>query len=410
MKWTTPEQLKEQVLRHWERGAILTARVTGSILFPLRLRLTKPSVSDVTERFDEVRRWALALAAGGRERHDFGYAIEWQETNHRVHGRNTLPDTAFVPSEEDALQLIGKTSEANRFTELVEITLARFPDLREWLARKPLTVLEHATDWLRILAVLEYFRTHSRPALYLRQLDIPEVDTKFIEDRKGLLIELLDRVLPETAIDTEATGTRNFERRYGLKHEPSLIRFRILDPALLIQGLSDLSVPPEQFARLVFPVRRIFITENKVNGLAFPDIPGGLVIFGLGYGLERLAEIGWLHERKLWYWGDIDTHGFAILDRLRAKFPLVRSFLMDRDTLMAHATLWGQEEPGERFDDELVHLTPSEKALFEDLKHNRLGEWVRLEQERIGYGWVRHAIQSGVIADSSQERNLYRVD
>ena len=33
--------------------------------------------------------------------------------------------------------------------------------------------------------------------------------------------------------------------------------------------------------------------------------------------------------------GDIDTHGFAILDTLRARFDHVESFLMDRDTLMA---------------------------------------------------------------------------
>lgn len=403
MSWTTPEQLKEQVLRRWEQGTILAARVTGSILFPLRLRLSKPSVSDITERFDEVRRWAQALAAGSRDRHGFGYTIEWQETSHRVHGRNALPDTVFIPSEEDALRLIGKTSEATRFVELTEITQVRFPNLREWLARKPLTMLEHATDWLRILAVLEYFRAHPRPALYLRQLDIPEVDTKFIEDRKGLLMELLDRTLPEAAIDNDATGTRNFERRYGLRHEPSLIRFRILDPALFLQGLSDLSALSEQFARLALPVRHVFITENKVNGLAFPDVPGGLVIFGLGYGLERLAEISWLHERELWYWGDIDTHGFAILDRLRAKFPHVRSFLMDRDTLMAHASLWGQEGSSERFDGEPVHLTPSEQALFEDLKHNRLGERVRLEQERISYGWVRQAIQTDAITGGNTE-------
>ena len=33
---------------------------------------------------------------------------------------------------------------------------------------------------------------------------------------------------------------------------------------------------------------------------------------------------------------DIDTHGFAILDPLRANFPQAQSFLMDRDTLPAH--------------------------------------------------------------------------
>jgi hypothetical protein len=30
------------------------------------------------------------------------------------------------------------------------------------------------------------------------------------------------------------------------------------------------------------PLERVFITENEINGLAFPDVPGSLVIFGLG--------------------------------------------------------------------------------------------------------------------------------
>ena len=235
MSWTTPAQIKEQLQRRWDRGEILATCVTGETIFPLRLKLSKPTARDVMERFDEVGRWAQALREESRERRGFGYAIEWQETRHRIHGRNMLPAAAFVPSEEDALRLISKAREVARFAELVEATLAPFPHLREWLARKPLTVLENASDWSRILAVLEYFRSHPHPNLYVRQLNIAEVDTKFIEGRKGLLTELLDTVLPDTVISTEATGARNFERRYGLRNEVPLIRFRILDPALFIQ-------------------------------------------------------------------------------------------------------------------------------------------------------------------------------
>ncbi len=392
MSWTTPEQLREQVLRRWDRGEILAARITGEPAFPLRLKLARPSAADVTERFDEIRRWARSLAEGSRDHRGFGYVIEWRETNHRVHGTNSLPDAIQVPTEEDALRLIRKEQDTSRFTALADAALSRFPDLRDWLTRKPLVLLEHATDWTRILAVLEYFRTHPRPGLYTRQLDIAQVDTKFIEARKALLAELLDLVLPNAAIDTQEKGARNFERRYGLRHEAPLIRFRILDPALFIRGLSDLSVPPEEFTQLRWPVRQVFITENKINGLVFPEVPSGLVIFGLGYGLERLAEIGWLHDVDVRYWGDIDTHGFSILNQLRAKLPHARSFLMDRETLMAHRILWGQETAVERFNGKLEHLTEPEQGLFEDLKHNRMGDRVRLEQERIGYRWVSSAI------------------
>lgn len=197
-------------------------------------------------------------------------------------------------------------------------------------------MLRHAHDWPRLLAVLAWFLAHPRPGLYLRQLDIPGVDTKFIETRRGLLAELLDVVLPATAIHRDASGVKGFARRYGLRTEAPQIRFRLLDPALSIQGLRDIAVPPEEFSGLSLPVQRVFITENRTNGLAFPETSASLVIFGLGYGLERLREIPWLHDSALWYWGDIDTHGFGILNRLRASLPHARSLLMDRPTLMGH--------------------------------------------------------------------------
>lgn len=392
MTWTTPEDLKARVRRRWERGELLAARVRGIALFPLRLRLAKPSPHELTERFDDVRQWIQTLIEESREKRGHGYAIEWREIRHRVHGHNRVPDSVLMPSEADALRFIGKVRDADRFDELFALTITRFPALREWLARNPFWMLEEAADWPRVLSVLDYFRSRPRPGLYLRQLEIPDVDTKFIETRKALLAGLLDRVLPEGAIDAQTTGARNFERRYGLRTEAPLVRFRILDPSLYIQGLSDLSVLPEQFASLRLPVQQVFITENKTNGLAFPDVSRGLIVFGLGYGLERLAEVDWLRKTAVWYWGDIDTHGFRILDRIRARLPHVRSFLMDRGTLMAHRVLWGREAANERFEGDIVRLTDDEQALFEDLKHNRLGDHVRLEQERVSYRWLHHAI------------------
>jgi len=354
--------------------------------------MKKPGAKALADHFDAVRLWTQSLIKGSRTKRGFGYEIEWRIVNHRVHGRNHMPAAVVIPTQDDALRLIGKTRAVQHFDRLSEMTLARFPALAEWLARKPLTLLEHADDWSSILTVLNYFSAHPRPGQYLRQLDIPGVDSKFIEARRGLIGELLDYLLAEQAIDTNATGVKGFNRRYGLKEAPPLIRFRLLDPALFIRGLSDLSIPPEQFASLQLPVRRVFVTENRINGLAFPDTPEALVIFGLGYGLDRLKEIAWLHDVSLHYWGDIDTHGFAILNRLRASFPEAASLLMNRDTLMAHRNLWGQEASLDRFVGELSRLNETEQSLFSDIKFNRLGDGVRLEQERIGFGWLRRGL------------------
>jgi hypothetical protein len=374
--WTTPADLRRQVQRHWDSGRLLAA----GIAFPLELRLKGPDTRALSEHFDEVRHWIRELERESR------YAIEWREINHRLLGRNQVPARIVVPGEREALELIGKTEDAARFRSLAASTLEKLPELGAWLARRPLAALENAADWERVMAVLVWFRQNPRSGLYLRQLDIAGVDTKFIETRKPLLAELLDIVAdPDLA-------QRNFESRYGLLSKPSQIRFRILDQRLAIQGLTDLAVPAREFAALDLPVERVFITENEINGLAFPAVPSSLVIFGLGYGLDRLAEVRWLHDRALHYWGDIDTYGFHILDRLRVLFPDAQSLLMDRETLLAHAPLWVRES--NPYDAELPRLTAAEGALYDNLRHNCLGERVRLEQERIPYGWLERALRS----------------
>ncbi len=390
MNWTTAADIKEQLYRYWSRGQMLADRSDGEPLFPLSLRFKRPDARDLSERFDEVRRWIRDLEEGSKTKQGFGYQIEWTDINHRQLGHNRVPAGVSVPTESDAFRLLNKAQETNRFRVLAEITSRRFPSLNNWLVRRPLMMLEHAKDWEQILAVLTWFHEHGRSGLYLRQLDIPGVDTKFIEARKGLLSELLDEVLPSEMVNTQCVGTRNFEERYGLASKPATIRFRLLDKKLGLHGLTDLSVPVSQFAQLNLPMERVFVTENEINGLAFPDTPGSTVIFGLGYGVQILADVPWLQSKKLHYWGDIDTHGFAILHRFRTIFPQAQSFLMDRETLMTHRELWGSET--ERFLGTLTQLTEAEQSLLADLQQNVLGEQVRLEQERISFGWLQKAL------------------
>ena len=387
--WTSPHDIQAQLQRLWDDGRLLSARLNGDPLFPFELGVRQPNAATLVAQFDDVRRWIRALEEGAGR----GYEIVWRDINHRQLGRNRLPEKIIVPSEAEALRMLGRLADARRFDRLAGITLNAFPQLREWLGRRPMLLLEHAASWERIVAILQWFVAHPRPQLYLRQLDIGGVDGKFIENRKGLLAQLLDQVLPVGAIDDTASGARQFEARYGLLSKPALIRFRILDERHYINGLSDISIPVAHFARLNLNVGRVYITENEINGLAFPDVANSIVIFGGGYGIDRLADIDWLKSREVVYWGDIDTHGFAILDRLRASLPDTRAILMDAGTLMAHRALWGAEDKDKRFMGTLSRLGEAERVLFEQLRDDVFGERIRMEQERLGYNWVNAAIQ-----------------
>jgi hypothetical protein len=63
---------------------------------------------------------------------------------------------------------------------------------------------------------------------------------------------------------------------------------------------------------------------------------------------------------------------------------------MDRTTLMAFEPLWGCEES--QINRDLVRLRPDEQAIYDDVRDNRIRPQFRLEQERIGFGWVLDAL------------------
>ena len=294
---------------------------------------------------------------------------------------------AIIKSEQDALTIIGKQKQAKQFKTLADSTILAFPQLGDWLQKRPLQVLKHAHDWPQLLNVMQWMSQHPRPDIYLRQIDLPDIHTKFIERHKSLLIELLDTVLPAGAIDLETSGVKEFEPRYGFRSKPAQVRFRLLDPDLTLHGLTDLAVPALELARLRLPVTTVFITENDINGLAFPCVAKSMVIFGLGYGLQTLNEISWLNDKTIYYWGDIDTHGFAMLNQVRQYFPLTESLLMNKETLLAHRQLWGEEnKPTSR---DLDYLRPQEMELYQEIIDNCYGENLRLEQERIGINWLK---------------------
>lgn len=399
MRWTTPADCKAQVRKLWERGVLLASLAGGEPVFPRRLTFKGPDSRELSERFAEVRDWIAGLSAAAGP-----YRIVWRTINHRLLGNNQIPAEIWIDRLEDALGLIGKHSAAQQFATMVAQTGQQQPELVPWLAKRPLRALALAEDWPRLLEFVAWLLEHPRPNIYLRQIDLPGVHTKLLEGHRGVLAELLDLVLPKEAVDATQTGIGGFCRRYGFFEKPLRVRFRVLDPhirLLPVDSDQDITLTPAAFAALVVPVSKVFITENEINFLAFPAVPEAMVIFGAGYGFANIAAVPWLHEKEIYYWGDIDTHGFAILNQLRGSLPHVVSFLMDQRTLLAHRPLWGEEAQPET--GELARLTSMERALYDQLRQNHWGDRVRLEQERVGFDFLRDVLRRLCTALGNEE-------
>jgi hypothetical protein len=385
--WTTADDVVAQLRRRWDRGELVAA--AGGVLdwAPVSVRLRGPSARDLANEFGAVQDWATQWQTDSR-----GLRVEWRPVGGRLVGTNKLPATAWVDSPQQLCSLLRVGAAARRFHAAYEHTRQLVPALTDWVVAHPATVLHWLDDWEALLHTARWLVDHTGSGSYLRQIDVPAVDTKFIENHRGILATLLDQVLPAERVAASAPPAQ-FARRYGFADKPDRLRLRTLsDDVSFDAPFTDLSVPVAELAHHPIAADTVFVVENEVTFLAFPAVAGGLLLLGGGYAVSRLAALPWLAQRRLVYWGDLDTHGFAILHRLRGVYRHTRSILMDRPTLLAHRSQWVREPQPVR--DDLPLLTGAEAAAYDDLRHDVHGELIRLEQERIRFDLVRAAVAS----------------
>lgn len=397
MSWTQAKDLQKQIQRLWDRGIILDSLFCDTATFPIRLSLKTPSNKELSENFDQVRQWISSL------QNIKNLHLGMKTVHHRILGENQVPASIWLNSLEDVIQILHVRKDVQTFSAQITLTKKRNPGLIDWIKNHSIKTLQLAGSWAKLLDVIDWLKKNPNPGVYLRQVDIPGIDSKFIENHRKILTTLLDLCLPKNFINQQAIGTRKFSQRYGFLDKPTRVRFRILDPHIqLIPGsCQDLTVSHAAFKQLdknsliKDKLETLIITENEINFLAFPEVKQSMVIFGAGYGFEFLADINWLSQLNIYYWGDIDTHGFAILDQLRAKFPQTESILMDEKTLLNHRAFWAQEHKPETR--ELSRLSAAENRLYDNLKNNKFAARIRLEQERINYSCLLAALASKMV-------------
>ena len=375
--WTDTAGLRAACLKSWDRGELLRELLEPSGAYPRRRSLKSPSAGDLRQRYAEVRDWVGGLRAGAGH-----YRIESRSIGHQSIGANDVPQAVWFDSVEDEIAFTGKGREAARFMNLAADLEAAEPGLRPWVLGKPFALLALGEDALVVAKVARWLVENPEPGIYVRQLALAGVHTKF-EEKHVRAIDEMAAVL--TGVQARRSSSmRSFRQRHGFATEPDTVRMRALPTILGAPGgADDVEIPAEAFEKLALAVKTVIVTENKTNFLALPLKPGTLVVFGGGYGFSGLGAAGWVRDCDLVYWGDMDTHGFAILNQLRSHHPHVRSVLMDRETLMDHRAFWGVE--GSPSKGALVHLDAAEAQLVGELASGVHGERIRLEQEQVNW-------------------------
>jgi hypothetical protein len=366
------DEIYKKLNKIYTRGDIFKDFILKTSIFPLELKLKKVSQKDIqnyyptfTKELDRLKKSELSL--------------QFKEYNYKTLGVQKLPFLIRVERLDDFLKLIGKKEEYQNFINLYTKIVLKYPTLEKLFLKKPFLVLEYQEHWDRFILIIDFFLQKREKAVYIRQISLDKIDTKYIEKHKKVLDIFLSNILqiePLSSISEFA-----FEKRYNCLYPLPQVRFRILDSELFISGLSDLTLCIDEFKKLKIECKKVFIVENKITTLAFPNIKDSIVIFGSGYKVGILKDVEWLKDKEIIYWGDIDADGFAILSQIRGYFPHVKSMLMDRQTF-------------DKFKDfavkcpfsavkELKHLTKSEQEIY-----TLLDGW-RLEQEKIPLGYIK---------------------
>lgn len=379
--WTRPADIASRVRRRFASGALLAAYARREPFEPILIPLKRPNTAGLAGHLREVRAWAAELERGAAN--GTKYRIECAGVGGRDLGRTELPARAVIDSYEQVWRLLGvdgPTGPVSRFTEVLRLS-RRAPAAEAWAYAHPIRAAELADEWPAMLEAYDWLVWSRGSGKYLREIDAPGVDTKLLERHLGVFAKMFD-----------VPGSRaGFLTGLGLAQKPNLVRLRF-DPRVfgMPAGVTEAAFRADELSRLPAQVVSALIVENEVSYLSVPVPEGGVVLWGRGFDAESPASLSWLEpvaaRGAAHYWGDIDTHGFAILDRVRSHLPGVRSVLMDRETLLAHEPSWGSEPRPSNA--RLPRLNAAEAALYEDLVTDRYAPALRLEQERIDWGRV----------------------
>jgi len=375
-----PEEIKKEALRWWK--PFLQSYISKEPMFPRQIdRIGKVQPADVTQRFEDLQHEISILYRDSKGEKGAGYLVKTAGKNFRRSGTHELPDSIVFETADDYLHCTGKRKEWKLFTRNCEFLTASLPQLKKWIINNVLLLALPDTNWPDILKVCQYFIVNPRPNLYIRQLPIP-LHTKFIEENSSLLLSLFDFLLPEHIRNKDQ---KKFAERYFLKHDEPLIRIRILDEKLAIHNnIMDLSIRLSDFEMTDWGCDRVLIAENKMNFLTMPPLPSAIAIWsGGGFNISYLRNAGWLKRKDIYYWGDIDEHGFQLLHQIRSYYAHTQSILMDKQTFetFREFAVNGERNKAERLD----LLNKEEAGLYALLKSIDKN---RLEQEKIPQEYV----------------------
>lgn len=390
----TVDELKKKAFAKYSEFLINFFNDTLSEFFPFIIPCNKGNPNDDFEKRSEELK-AIHQNSKNNEKKSYKYDTEIVSTRS---GKQTIITRIYFENDLDYLTFINKKKE---FEVLEEVSNIIFTNLKtsltrdcliQWLVRNHEIISTNNVEdgihcyWQNICLCANWLYQNNQSHLYLRTIPL-EVHSKFIESNISIIHSL---------ISTEKlTKENNFMKQHGLLEKPDFVRIRFLDEVECINGFSpeELQLTTSDFLRLpsasfMKKIDSIYIIENEMVYLTFPKIKNSICIWGHGFTASQFKRFEWLNKYNLYYFGDLDEHGYEILSIFRSSFPRTKSFCMDMSILNEFDRF---RVKGETLKGGIpANLTDEEMNVFNELKRDEKRN--RLEQERVSQAWIMQKI------------------
>lgn len=310
-----------------------------------------------------------------------GWSIKWEEWNSKKLGKQKWPASISIETEDDYLYLIKKGEEVNQFKRQFSELVEWRKEIRSFFLVRTNAVLDYQPIWKEICIVVDYLIQNDVQDYYIRSLPLP-MHTKFIENNKAFILSLLKHFSPERYPEE----TIRFETALGLKEKQHVYTMRWLDDNLAakyMHGHEVFGLSTVGLKTVDWKIEELWLVENETNLYLLPKRMGALVLFSKGHAVTQLFNIPLFARTKLFYWGDLDEHGFIMLNTFRRNYNHAKGIFMDQNTVEYHRSeiLTQPEKYKIR---SLEYLSIDENEAFQTL----LSINGRIEQEKLNQRFI----------------------
>ncbi|EGI16320.1 hypothetical protein ECIG_04713 [Escherichia coli M605] len=322
----TPDELREKLARQWDSAKLRAERLLPPGNWPLCLPIGKPSTkifAEQTQRvLQHVQRWRQ-VAVGH---------VEWEAVSYRASDTPVLMPSRWIlnsPSEWINAAADPVVSREFRLLEgiieqvnpIFHLLLVKHRSL--WRHKDPQDVISAATLACRL-------EPGCAKGLPLRLLSGQGVDTKFIENNISLLTRLLDMRFSGEASEQ---GLTTFLDAFDESSHWVLVV--PLSPGLL--PFKKCRVTTAELAETTLPASQVLVVENEQCLHHLPALSDTIAILGCGLDVQWLSS-SVLDEKRVAYWGDMDSWGLLMLARARRCRPMLDALLMNRELFEQYAS------------------------------------------------------------------------